>query len=121
MHPGGPPTHVTHCSQCRPDQESAAASLQPVAVQSVQAGTRVSCGQPGVCAQASWDMLAEGTPAPRLWSAEEPNLYILVLSLLGPQGDVIEAESAQVHPWSAPEAAPVCLSSEPLRFNKLHV
>ena len=46
--------------------------------------------------QASWDMLREGTQAPRLWSAEEPNLYILVLSLLSPQGDVIEAESTQV-------------------------
>ena len=53
-----------------------------------------SSSAPGV--QASWDMLQEGAQAPRLWSAEEPHLYILVLSLLSPKGDVIEAESTQV-------------------------
>ena len=52
--------------------------------------------------QASWDMLQEGAQAPRLWSAEEPHLYILVLSLLGPQGDVIEAESTQVRTAQLP-------------------
>lgn len=33
---------------------------------------------------------------PALWSAEEPNLYILVLSLLNPDGAHVESESCQV-------------------------
>jgi beta-galactosidase len=34
--------------------------------------------------------LSAHVPAPRLWSAEHPNLYRLVLELLGPAGDVEE-------------------------------
>ena len=34
---------------------------------------------------------------PQLWSAEEPNLYILVLSLYDEADNLLEAESCQVH------------------------
>lgn len=37
---------------------------------------------------------------PLLWSAEEPNLYVLVLVLLKGTDQVIEAESCQVRPPS---------------------
>ena len=37
---------------------------------------------------------------PQLWSAEEPHLYVLVLSLLAADGSWIESESCQVQ---APE------------------
>ena len=47
--------------------------------------------------QVAWDML-EGGQAPELWSAEEPNLYVLVLSLLDEAGGLIESESCQVPP-----------------------
>ena len=33
---------------------------------------------------------------PALWSAEEPNLYVLVLVLQSQDGSIIEAESTQV-------------------------
>ena len=47
--------------------------------------------------QVGWDMMAEGQGAPpALWSAEEPHLYYLVLTLRGKDGHVIEAESCQV-------------------------
>lgn len=39
--------------------------------------------------------MMEGEP-PQLWSAEEPNLYVLVLSLLDKGGKLLEAESCQV-------------------------
>ena len=41
------------------------------------------------------DMMEDGEP-PLLWSAEEPNLYVLVLSLLDDKGQLVEAESCQV-------------------------
>ena len=41
--------------------------------------------------------MQQGSAGPALWSAEEPNLYILVLSLIGPDGSHIESESCQVH------------------------
>lgn len=44
--------------------------------------------------QVSIDMMTD--EAPLLWSAEEPNLYVLVLSLLDKQKTLIEAESCQV-------------------------
>lgn len=37
-----------------------------------------------------------GSSGPALWSAEEPNLYILVLSLIAPDGSHVESESCQV-------------------------
>ena len=40
--------------------------------------------------------LAAADAAPRLWSAEAPHLYALVLTLLAPDGSVLEAESTQV-------------------------
>lgn len=49
-----------------------------------------------VCMQVSWDMLQQSESPPLLWSAEEPHLYVLVLSVLTPAGNVIEAESTQV-------------------------
>lgn len=52
--------------------------------------------QAGAWLQVSWDMLQQAEGGPRLWSAEEPHLYVLVLSVLTPTGDVIEAESTQV-------------------------
>lgn len=33
---------------------------------------------------------------PRLWSAEDPALYILVISLITPEGQTLECESCQV-------------------------
>ncbi|KAK9808191.1 hypothetical protein WJX73_006921 [Symbiochloris irregularis] len=52
----------------------------------------------GGLAQVSWDMLQQGdsNQPPLLWSAEEPHLYVLVLSVLSPSGEVIEAESTQI-------------------------
>lgn len=47
--------------------------------------------------QGSWDMMLQGEAGPALWSAEEPNLYILVLSLIAPDGSHMESESCQVH------------------------
>ena len=41
-------------------------------------------------------MLKQSGGPPLLWSAEEPHLYVLVLSVLTDSGDVIEAESTQV-------------------------
>lgn len=46
-------------------------------------------------AQVSWDMM-QGEEPPQLWSAEEPNLYVLVLSLLDGEKKLLEAESCQV-------------------------
>lgn len=46
--------------------------------------------------QGSWDMMLQGEAGPALWSAEEPNLYILVLSLIAPDGSHVESESCQV-------------------------
>lgn len=43
------------------------------------------------------DLLAEGRQ-PALWSAEEPNLYILVITLLGKQGEHLDTEATQVPP-----------------------
>ena len=40
------------------------------------------------------DLLAAGVQ-PALWSAEAPNLYVLVLTLLGRDGAHIESESCQ--------------------------
>ncbi|KAA6422205.1 MAG: hydrolyzing O-glycosyl compounds [Trebouxia sp. A1-2] len=47
-------------------------------------------------AQGSWSMMSLGSSGPALWSAEEPNLYILVLSLIAPDGSHVESESCQV-------------------------
>ena len=47
--------------------------------------------------QGSWDLMLQGEAGPALWSAEEPNLYILVLSLIAPDGSHVESESCQVH------------------------
>ena len=54
-------------------------------------------------------MMQEG--APRLWSAEEPHLYVLTLSLLGPDGHVYEAESTQVG-RSSPGSSPALHARE---------
>ena len=40
--------------------------------------------------------MEQGSSGPALWSAEEPNLYILVLSLIAPDGSHVESESCQV-------------------------
>ena len=42
-------------------------------------------------------MMAEGQgPPPALWSAENPQLYYLVLTLRAKDGSIIECESCQV-------------------------
>ena len=46
--------------------------------------------------QASLDLMDGPGSPPALWSAEEPNLYVLVLVLQSQDGIVIEAESTQV-------------------------
>lgn len=46
--------------------------------------------------QASLDLMDGPGSPPALWSAEEPNLYVLVLVLQSQDGSVIEAESTQV-------------------------
>ena len=45
--------------------------------------------------QVDIDMATAGR-LPALWSAEEPNLYILVLSLVTKQGEHLDSESTQV-------------------------
>lgn len=47
------------------------------------------------CSQIYWDMASHGG-MPLLWSAEEPNLYVLVLTLVDKDGEHLESESAQV-------------------------
>ncbi len=46
--------------------------------------------------QMSIDMAGSPAGLPHLWSAEQPRLYVLVLSLLASDGRLIEAESCQV-------------------------
>ena len=46
-------------------------------------------------AQIDIDLMAKGGQ-PALWSAEEPHLYILVLTLLDRQGEHLDTESTQV-------------------------
>lgn len=59
--------------------------------------------------QGSWDMIGQQDPTgPALWSAEEPNLYILVLTLLSPDGSHIESESCQVYLLQQPTIMPTC-------------
>lgn len=42
-------------------------------------------------------MMADGQgPPPALWSAEEPHLYYLLLTLRAKDGSIIECESCQV-------------------------
>ena len=48
-------------------------------------------------------MMQQSNGPPLLWSAEEPHLYVLVLSVLTSSGDVIEAESTQVLPSAMKE------------------
>ena len=48
----------------------------------------------GPGAQVRVDLLAAGVQ-PALWSAEAPNLYVLVLTLLGRDDAHIESESCQ--------------------------
>lgn len=47
--------------------------------------------------QVSADLLESGGKV-QLWSAEEPNLYILVLKLYNNEGQLLESESCQVAP-----------------------
>lgn len=48
--------------------------------------------------QVGWDMMADGQgQPPALWSAEEPHLYYLVLTLRAKDGSIIECESCQVN------------------------
>ncbi len=49
-----------------------------------------------LCVQGSWDMMDQGVSGPALWSAEEPHLFILVLTLTAPDGSHVESESCQV-------------------------
>lgn len=67
------------------------------------------CGEDGLkgmhavfALQGSWDMMLQGKAGPALWSAEEPNLYILVLSLIAPDGSHVESESCQVSTHNRP-------------------
>lgn len=45
--------------------------------------------------QISYDMADSAAGLPRLWSAETPHLYLLVVSLVGADGAHIESESCQ--------------------------
>jgi len=57
---------------------------------------RADAGFGGLVQVRALDMLAAKQPV-ALWSAEAPNVYVLVLSLVdGPGGAVLESESAQV-------------------------
>lgn len=50
--------------------------------------------------QMSFDMADSTSGLPRIWSAEEPHLYVLVISLVDADGGHIESESCQViHVW----------------------
>ncbi len=60
----------------------------------IRQGCLPSCGI--VWAQISFDMAESPAGLPHLWSAEQPALYVLVLSLLATDGSLIEAESCQV-------------------------
>jgi hypothetical protein len=46
--------------------------------------------------QVSYDMASQAAAPPKLWSAEQPVLYTLVLELLSQDGSLVEAESCQV-------------------------
>jgi len=65
-----------------------------VAVDSTDKATQAEAGFGGLIKVRAIDLTAAGSPA--LWSAEEPNLYALVLTLVGPDGSVLECESTQV-------------------------
>ena len=66
-----------------------------VAVDSTDKATQAEAGFGGLIKVRAVDLTAGPTP-PALWSAEEPNLYALVLTLVGPDGSVLEAEATQV-------------------------
>eukprot|EP00891_Asterochloris_glomerata_P003572 jgi/Astpho2/3572/Aster-06480 len=70
----------------------AAAGSSPVRTASMQ----LQDLQPSTSGRASLDLMDGPGSPPALWSAEEPNLYVLVLVLQSQDGSVIEAESTQV-------------------------
>lgn len=49
--------------------------------------------------QIFYNMADSASGLPRLWSAETPHLYVLVLSLVDKAGQHIESESCQVGFW----------------------
>ena len=67
-----------------------------------------SSGQ--LCGQVSFDMADSPAGLPRLWSAEQPVLYTLVLELRSGDGSVLEAECCQVkpHPFRLSVATLTC-------------
>jgi beta-galactosidase len=67
-----------------------------VAVDSADKATQADAGFGGLVKVRAVDLMAGDGGPPALWSAEEPNLYAVVLTLVGPDGTVLEAESAQV-------------------------
>ena len=46
--------------------------------------------------------MAASAHLPALWSAEEPNLYVLVLSVVSTAGEHLDSESVQVIPRQSP-------------------
>ena len=67
-----------------------------VAVDSADKATQAEAGFGGLVKVRALDLTAAGGDPPALWSAEEPNLYALVLTLVGPDGTILEAEATQV-------------------------
>ena len=74
-----------------------AAGLEPCWTAGDTSG-KATAGQAGLGAVARLSANAMALPGrpPALWSAEEPNLYLLVLALKGRQGEVLEYEACQV-------------------------
>jgi beta-galactosidase len=81
-----------------PPLELPAADMKPgvwIAADSTAKPSRALAGH-GATAKISFDMAESGSGLPRLWSAETPHLYVLVLSLVDEAGVHIESESCQV-------------------------
>ncbi len=60
------------------------------------------------CSQIEIDMAA-AAQLPALWSAEEPNLYVLVISVVTTDGAHLDSESVQVL-FLSPAASACCIT-----------
>lgn len=86
------------CDAAEPPHELPAVDLKPgiwIAADTTAKPSRALAGH-GATAKMSYDLADSASGLPRLWSAETPHLYVLVLTLVGPDGTHIESESCQV-------------------------
>ena len=66
----------------------------PAIVGGAGSPSRADAGVGGLVSVRAIDMMSQELP-PALWSAEEPNLYALVLTLIGPDGTGLDCASTQ--------------------------